>query len=468
VARATVIGALEEGGFILAGSFDGTAVFEPGKETEISIDSAGGEDLFIARYDNEGKLLWLRRAFGESDEAVSDIAVVQGDSFFLAGTMGAYNARPGAATIFDYRQPGESVLQLHGEKDMFLVRFDAEGNVLWARQSSGVGNEYGLSLSPCPVGGIMVGGYFGGVAVFGAGEPSETKLSTFDNWSNAFLASYNPSGALDWAFDIGSSRDDQIVSIHSLSDGSFVAAGAFSYVVDFDPSQEGLHMLESDGETDIFIAGFDAAKRLLWVKRAGGPGSDILRRLVALPDGSLVATGDFGGGADGYTLTSTFGPGETGETVLSCQDQRDFFLAKFAPDGSCDWATSSRSTADWNNWSVGQSVSAAHDGLLVAGGFFSGAITFGTGEPGEETLVASGPDDYDAFVAAFGKDGSLVWACRVGGEWNEEVAATLICRDGRVLLAGVFGPQSNFSLGAEEGLLQCPPDSRPLVVAIEQ
>ncbi len=60
--------------------------------------------------------------------------------------------------------------------------------------------------------------------------------------------------------------------------------------------------------------------------------------------------------AAGYASSSTFGPGEPGETVLSCRDQRDFFLARFAPDGSCDWATSSKSTDDWTNWTMGQTA----------------------------------------------------------------------------------------------------------------
>jgi uncharacterized delta-60 repeat protein len=329
----TVLASLHDGGFLVAGSFGGTVIFGPGEDSETSLESIGDSDLFIARYDADGTLDWVRWALSDGGESAAGLSVMEGGAFMITGGIGAWDLTEGTVAVFGYKEPNETVLTIQGDYDMYLARFDADGRLVWVRQSLGGGSESGRSLSVLPDGSALVAGSFSNTATFGAGEPNETRLSTYEGSSDAFVARYDPDGALDWAFRIGAAERDYASGVHFLADGSFLLAGTFSYVVDFDPSPDDMTMMEADYETDIFLARYTSGGSLSWVRRAGGMFAESLSDLSVSPDGSFAATGYLGGAGMDAVAESTFGPGEPGETVLSCRDQVDMFAARYTPDG---------------------------------------------------------------------------------------------------------------------------------------
>jgi uncharacterized delta-60 repeat protein len=463
----TVVASLHDGGFLVAGSFEDTVIFGQGEDSETALESIGDSDLFVARFNGDGTLGWVRWAFSDGGVSAAGLSVLEGGGFMLTGGVGAWDLPEGTVAVFGHKEPNETVLSIQGDYDMYLARFDAGGKLVWVRQCRGGGSESGRALSALPDGSVLVAGSFSKTATFGAGEPKETRLSTYEYSSDAFVARYDPDGALDWAFRIGAVERDYASGVHFLADGSFLLAGVFSYAVDFDPSPNGLAMMESDYDTDIFLARYTNGGSLSWVRRAGGMFTEGLNDLSVSPDGSFAATGYLGGAGMDTVVESTFGPGEPGETVLSCRDQYDMFAARYTPDGFLVWAKNGTSTRDWINWNRGNGVTALPDGSVLATGEFRNSITFGRGEENRITLATAEEDDEDLFVSRYLPDGSLDWAARIGGEHNDWGNATAVLPDGSVLLTGAVREGSTYEFKGREGMLSCPGNGSVLVVKIE-
>jgi len=77
------------GNTYVTGTFTGTASFAPGT----SLTSAGAADVFVAKYDGHGTLLWATRAGGTQNEQGSSIAVDSLGNSYLTGTFSGSASR---------------------------------------------------------------------------------------------------------------------------------------------------------------------------------------------------------------------------------------------------------------------------------------------------------------------------------------------------------------------------------------
>jgi hypothetical protein len=75
------------GNVYVTGNFSGTADFDPGPAT-CNLTSAGGYDVFVAKYSSAGALLWARRLGGVGDDYGKGIAVASDGSVCTTGYFG--------------------------------------------------------------------------------------------------------------------------------------------------------------------------------------------------------------------------------------------------------------------------------------------------------------------------------------------------------------------------------------------
>ena len=59
------------GNSYVTGLFEATATFGPGEANETTLTSADGDNVFVAKYDGPGELVWAKRAGGTSDRALA-------------------------------------------------------------------------------------------------------------------------------------------------------------------------------------------------------------------------------------------------------------------------------------------------------------------------------------------------------------------------------------------------------------
>ncbi|MCX6410705.1 MAG: fibronectin type III domain-containing protein, partial [Actinobacteria bacterium] len=138
----------------------------------------------------------------------------------------------------------------------------------------------------------------------------------------------------------------------------------------------GSTILSSDGTNAVFTAKMNADGTWAWATQAGGTGSGRGMGVSALPDGSSIVTGYFGG-------TATFGSTSLTNSANVCSygSCATGFTAKMNADGTWAWATQAGGTG----FGEGSGVSALPDGSSTATGFFSGLAIFGS-----TTLEGSG------------------------------------------------------------------------------
>jgi len=110
-----------DGNTVVTGRIHGVATFGRGDENETTLTTEG-PNLFVAKYDLHGSLLWARQALGDAQGQA--IAVDAAGNSYVAGGFRFGVVFPGV-TLFG---------PVSGVGDMFIAKYDAAGNFEWARQ----------------------------------------------------------------------------------------------------------------------------------------------------------------------------------------------------------------------------------------------------------------------------------------------------------------------------------------------
>ncbi len=83
---------------------------------------------------------------------------------------------------------------------MFIVKYDANGNVPWAKRAGGSKTEYGRGIAADPSGNVVVIGDFGSSTItFGTITLNNTYGTNTSNYSDMFITKYDPNGNVPWA-----------------------------------------------------------------------------------------------------------------------------------------------------------------------------------------------------------------------------------------------------------------------------
>ncbi|MCX6644913.1 MAG: hypothetical protein NTY09_00930 [bacterium] len=303
---------LSDNSTVVTGVFEYSATFGPGEPNQTVLSSVGSRDIFIARYNQDGTLAWAKRAGGISyNDGGYGITTLSDNSTVVTGEFN------GSAT-FGPGEPNQTILTSASGNDIFVARYNPEGTLAWAKRAGGGSSENGCGITALSDNSTVVTGWLGESATFGPGEPNEIVLN-----GGFFIARYNANGSLAWAKSVAGARGEGITA---LSDNSTVVTGEFCGSVTFGPGEPIQTNLTSDGYSDIFIAHYNPDGTLAWVKRAGGASTSDDRGfgITALSDNSTVGTGQF-------FKSSTFGPGEPNETILTSDGYEDIFIARFNP-----------------------------------------------------------------------------------------------------------------------------------------
>ncbi len=91
----------------VTGSFRGSATFGPGETNETTLTSAGGIDIFVAKYDAAGALVWAKRAGGTGSDFGRGTAVDGSGNSYVTGFFGAFGS---AAATFGPGETNETTL----------------------------------------------------------------------------------------------------------------------------------------------------------------------------------------------------------------------------------------------------------------------------------------------------------------------------------------------------------------------
>lgn len=143
----------------------------------------------------------------------------------------------------------EKVVVSAGEHDAYVARIDRHGSGAWLYQSGGAGTDYGLGLAVAGDGSegcLMTGELTGEVKVRGKGR---TRGTTGKGGKDAFVVGYSKKGELILVEFLGGTDNDLSYAVGAAASGTVVISGAFRNETKIGPMN-----LKSRGGNDIFVS----------------------------------------------------------------------------------------------------------------------------------------------------------------------------------------------------------------------
>ncbi|MHC5112509.1 MAG: SdrD B-like domain-containing protein, partial [Planctomycetota bacterium] len=365
--QATALVVAADGSVVVAGSFQGTADFDPGSGEHL-LTSKGSTDAFVAKLDSSGRLLWAHQAGSTSSDYAYGLAGAADGSVYVAGYF---------RNTVDFDPGSETFNLVSSNNDAFVWKLDSQGEFNWAARLGGTSSDLGYSIAVAPSGNVVTIGSFQGTADMdpGAGVSNLTSAGSAD----VFVSVLDETGAFVWARRLGGTGFDQAYAAAVATDGSVFTAGKFSNTVDFDPGA-GTFDLTSAGGYDAFVSKLDPNGDFAWASTWGGPSSDDVQGIAVSPDGSVQATGSF------YN-TIDFDPGP-GAVERAAVGSSDVFVSRLNATGGLQWVQTFGGTST----DVGYGVLAAADGSVYTTGKVVGTTDFDP-RSGEYAIAGGGGQD---------------------------------------------------------------------------
>lgn len=255
---------------------------------------------------------------------------------------------------------------------------------------------------------IMAGGYVD-TAYF------EGQALVSDGGTDIFVASYDPSGELQWLISEGGPDYERIQGI-TANDQSILMCATF-----YGTSEIGTESFTSLGSQDIILASFDLGGNFSWAQHIGSPKTDYVNAISSDPEGNIIFTGHY------YDSISF------GDTSLYALGGSDIFIAKYSPDGNRIWLRQASGSSSDQSYSV----ACDEDGNILFSGSFFNDITIG-----DTTLTTQDPTG--VFFAKLNSEGELIFAVQADGNGLIAKSFALFDNSGNIFFAGNFTDQIHF------------------------
>jgi len=220
--------AVDSAGFVyITGYFHTSANFGA-----INVTSAGDDDIFIAKYDPSfSTWAWVAKGGGVGHESGTDLAVDKNGNVYVTGVFDGNISFSGTA------------LSSKGENDIFMAKYNSAGTLLWAKSAGGAGGERAAGLALDARDNIYITGFFNSIVYFDHISLISAGIS------DTFIAKYSTTGALQWVQRIGSISHDEGKDIAIDANKNIFITGFFK-----DTNLFGSTPITSVGDTDIYIA----------------------------------------------------------------------------------------------------------------------------------------------------------------------------------------------------------------------
>jgi Beta-propeller repeat len=292
-----------------------------------------------------------------------------------------------------------------GSFDIYVVKFDPEGNVVWIRQFGSPGEDTAVAIARDHQGHLYITGQIGGDL-----DPNDDQVFLEgEGEDDVFLMKLDEDGELQWLRQFGTTADDAGFGVALDTSGEPYVVG---YTLgDMDGDGPGVHA----GLDDIFMTAFDKDGNQLWLTQIGAPEADVAYGMALDPSGGIYLTGFSEGDLDGAGPQSHAGA-------------MDIVAVKLNKDGEVQWVQQYGTPGPDN----GYAITVDDQRRLYITGFVS------------DDFDGSGPDTYagdsDVAVLTLDENGELLWSRQYGTAGNDFGLGIGVDRSGDVYASGtIFG-----------------------------
>lgn len=220
-----------------------------------TLTSAGGSDIFLLKLQgSDGSTMWVKR-FGEAQDAENEVghgvAVAPDGNVYITGQFGN-------SITFG----GDSLTS--AGLDVFLAKFDSEGDHIWSKRFGGVSRDTGHAVAVDPTtGAVVIVGLFRGTINFGGVDINSNGLD------DIFVAKLDAEGGHVWSKGLGGPYPDVAYGVVVDNSGNIYVTGRFAGVLDC-----GNGVMTPEQPNDCFVVKFSSTGIAIWVRYWGGESTD--------------------------------------------------------------------------------------------------------------------------------------------------------------------------------------------------
>lgn len=330
--------------------------------------SKGSTDIYVTKYTQGGDKAWTKQFGTYATDYANSITADREGNVIVTGRVDASFNGCGYA----------------GGADIFVMKLDGGGNMLWTVQEGTSGNDYVTSICTDLQGNIYITGY----------APSGLGSNSSNGPWGIFVIKYNSSGSRLWTKHLGSYDFGTGIAVDG--DGNVYVTGYSSY----DLNNNSLY------KTKILLAKYSPDGTFLWVKYKtnNSVGNDTANDIAVGKDGNIYIAGSTQGG---YTRNNAW--------------EGDYLICSYNRDGNERWEYQGGSSQ--KDYAQGLAFDSA--GMLYVVG--------GT-EGGVDGAVNAG--NLDAFVLKMTTDGIKVWSKQFGSSYCDYYYGISVDSYGGIYLGG--------------------------------
>ena len=373
----------------------------------------------------DGDFVWAKQLGGTNADYGRDVAVDSAGNVYVVGDFfESLDCDPG---------PGSFILDsAGGGRDIFVVKLDSTGDLVWAKRMGGESTDHGYNIAVDESGNVYTTGNFKTTADFDPG-PGVYNLGAGNHTCDVFVSKLDADGNFVFAKDLGGAGDDTGSDIAVDASGNVYTTGNFLGTADFDPNS-GTFYLTSPGDdnNDVFVSKLDSTGAFVWAKAMGGTSDDYGHDIAVDSMGNVCCTGRFQGTAD-------FDPG-AGVFELSTTATFAVFVSKLDTAGDFVWAKAMGETGE----NRGSGIALDDSNNVYTTGWFQGTTDFDPG-PGISNLAATG--EYACFIQKLNGTGDFIWAKGMTGTSSIYGYAVALDEASNVYTTGHFGGAIDFDPG---------------------
>ncbi len=391
-----------DGNVYITGSFEATATF--GNTTLTALNRS---DVFLAKYDPEGKLLWVKQGAGTATDMAYSMAIDAQNNIYITGMF--YES-----ITFDNVK-----LTAVGLTDTFIAKYTPAGELMWAKRdgggADGLNKSRGRSITLDASGNIYVAGTFVGDVLFGTTRLSADKRFFY----NLYVAKYNAAGTLQWVTQATGNSSGECIAVDAA--GNVYVTGSFGGAVTFGSTT--LTSIGEESEEDVFLAKYTADGKMAWIKQFGGKGLSVGNTIALDATGNLYITGFF-------QDVVPFGAA----SLKSGAPMYDMFIMKCNKNGEVQWARQAGTEA------MGYDIVLDKTGNIYLTGSIQGTAVIGSAS----LNTANHPN---VLMVRYNQAGEPTWAQVAGGSASSIQAGSGIGLDaaGDIIITGYFSETFSFN-----------------------
>ena len=294
--------------------------------TEGNLDgnvNQGGSDIILVKYDTNGNKLWRKQFGSEKGDDANGIAVDNSDNIYITG----------------YTEGNLDGNINQGRSDIFLVKYDTNGNKQWTTQLGTNEVDSGNGVAVDNSGNIYVTGYTNG----------NLDGNVNQGGSDIFLAKYDTNGNKQWTTQLGAKGYNN--RSYDVGNSVSVDNSENIYVTGYTQWNFGSITL---GSNDAFLIKYDTKGNQQWIKQFGSEKSDIGHGVSVDKTGNIYVSGETFGNLDGRIN----------------QGESDIFIVKYDTNGNKQW-TKQLGSEKYDN---GSAVAIDNSGNLYITGVTKGNL----------------------------------------------------------------------------------------------